>query len=52
MKNSPSISSTSNRCSPWLDLRIFLLTIWQVLTRRGVNQPGHVTMEKFAGSAL
>ena len=40
-----------DRCSPWLDLRIFLLTIWQVLTRRGVNQPGHVTMEEFAGSA-
>ena len=35
----------------WLDVRIFLLTISQVLTRRGVNRPGHVTTEEFAGSA-
>lgn len=35
-----------------LDTRILLSTIRQVVARRGVNQPGHATMEKFAGSAL
>jgi lipopolysaccharide/colanic/teichoic acid biosynthesis glycosyltransferase len=38
------------RCSLRLDARILFLTIWQVATRRGVNQPGHATMEEFSGS--
>jgi len=37
--------------SVWLDLRIFLLTIWKVLTREGINQPGQATTERFAGEA-
>ena len=38
------------RCSLTLDIRILLRTIWQVAARRGVNQPGHATMEEFSGS--
>jgi lipopolysaccharide/colanic/teichoic acid biosynthesis glycosyltransferase len=38
------------RRSLGLDVRILLLTIWQVVARRGVNQPGHATMEEFRGS--
>lgn len=33
-----------------LDLRILWRTIAQVLSRRGVSQPGHVTMEPFRGN--
>jgi sugar transferase EpsL len=32
-----------------LDTKIILLTIWKVLKRDGINQSGHVTMEKFTG---
>jgi len=38
------------RCSLALDIRILLRTIGQVAARRGVNQPGHATMEEFSGS--
>ena len=38
------------RCSLALDIRILFRTIWQVAARRGVNQPGHATMEEFSGS--
>ena len=38
------------RCSLLLDVRILFRTIWQVAARRGVNQPGHATMEEFSGS--
>jgi lipopolysaccharide/colanic/teichoic acid biosynthesis glycosyltransferase len=34
----------------WLDVRIFLLTIWKVVTREGINQPGHATAEEFMGT--
>jgi sugar transferase EpsL len=37
-------------CSLSLDVRILFLTILQVVSRRGVNQPGHATMEEFRGS--
>jgi len=33
-----------------LDLRILLLTVGAVLSRRGVSQPGSATMEKFRGN--
>jgi len=39
-----------DQCSCLLDARILFLTIWQVAARRGVNQPGHATMEEFSGS--
>ncbi len=34
----------------WLDMKILLLTIWKVLLREGISQPGHVTMEEFKGN--
>ena len=37
--------------SLWLDLRIIALTLWKILTREGISQPGHATMEEFWGSA-
>jgi sugar transferase EpsL len=36
--------------SLWLDARILLLTVWKVVTREGVNQPGRATTEHFAGN--
>ncbi len=33
-----------------LDLRIVALTVWRVITRQGINQPGQATMEEFAGT--
>ncbi len=34
-----------------LDVRILLRTVWMVLIRRGVNQPGQATTEYFNGNA-
>lgn len=34
----------------WLDMKILLLTLWKVLKREGISQPGHVTMEEFKGN--
>ena len=31
----------------WLDLKIILITIWKILKREGINQPGQTTMEEF-----
>jgi ubiquitin-protein ligase len=36
--------------SLWLDLKIILMTIWRILKREGINQPGQATMEEFMGS--
>jgi sugar transferase EpsL len=33
----------------WLDLRIIFLTIWKILKREGISQPGQATMEEFKG---
>jgi sugar transferase EpsL len=33
----------------WLDLRILLLTVWKILCREGISQPGSATMEEFKG---
>ena len=35
----------------WLDLKIITLTIWRILRREGISQPGQATMEEFVGSA-
>jgi lipopolysaccharide/colanic/teichoic acid biosynthesis glycosyltransferase/glycosyltransferase involved in cell wall biosynthesis len=35
--------------SVWLDLKIIVLTIWSVLRRRGISQPGMDTAEEFVG---
>jgi sugar transferase EpsL len=32
-----------------LDMKILLMTIWKILKREGINQPGQATMEKFKG---
>lgn len=34
----------------WLDMKILLMTIWRILKRQGINQPGQATMEEFMGS--
>lgn len=36
--------------SLWLDVKILLLTVWKVLKREGISQPGHATAEEFMGS--
>ena len=36
--------------SLWLGLKILAISVWKVLTREGISQPGHATMEKFRGS--
>lgn len=36
--------------SLWLDIKILLLTLWKVLTREGISQPGQATAEEFMGS--
>jgi lipopolysaccharide/colanic/teichoic acid biosynthesis glycosyltransferase len=36
--------------SLWLDIKIILLTVWKVLKREGISQPGHATAEEFLGS--
>jgi len=33
-----------------LDLKIILLTIWKVIRREGISQPGHATAEEFMGT--
>jgi lipopolysaccharide/colanic/teichoic acid biosynthesis glycosyltransferase/glycosyltransferase involved in cell wall biosynthesis len=37
------------QCSLALDLQILARTVWQVVARRGVSQPGHATAEAFTG---
>jgi lipopolysaccharide/colanic/teichoic acid biosynthesis glycosyltransferase len=32
-----------------LDIKIIILTIWKMLKREGINQPGQATMEEFKG---
>ncbi|MBM4331174.1 MAG: sugar transferase [Deltaproteobacteria bacterium] len=36
-----------NNRSLWLDLKIIAMTIWKILIREGINQPGQATMEEF-----
>lgn len=36
--------------SIWLDIKIILLTIWKIVSREGISQPGQATMEEFQGS--
>ena len=38
-------------CSFALDMRILALTMWSVIARRGVSQPGHATAQEFMGGA-
>jgi lipopolysaccharide/colanic/teichoic acid biosynthesis glycosyltransferase len=34
----------------WLDIRIFFITIWKVLSGEGISQPGRATMDEFMGN--
>jgi len=34
----------------WLDLKIIAMTIWKIIRREGINQPGQATAEEFKGS--
>jgi lipopolysaccharide/colanic/teichoic acid biosynthesis glycosyltransferase len=36
----------------WLDIKIILITIWKVLKREGISQPGHATVEYFKGDPV
>jgi sugar transferase EpsL len=36
--------------SLWLDLKIIALTIWKILKREGISQPGQATAKEFMGS--
>jgi lipopolysaccharide/colanic/teichoic acid biosynthesis glycosyltransferase len=38
--------------SLWLDVKILWLTVWQVLARKGISAPGHLTMPRFEGSSV
>jgi sugar transferase EpsL len=40
-----------DRLSPWLDAKVLALTVWNVLSREGISQPGHATAQEFMGSA-
>jgi sugar transferase EpsL len=33
-----------------LDIKILLMTLWKVIKREGISQPGHATAEEFMGS--
>jgi sugar transferase EpsL len=33
----------------WLDVKIMIMTVWKVLTREGISQPGKATAEEFMG---
>jgi sugar transferase EpsL len=34
----------------WLDIKILVITFWKVIKREGINQPGHISTEKFMGN--
>ncbi|WP_041454439.1 sugar transferase [Anaerolinea thermophila] len=34
----------------WLDVKILILTVWKVLRREGINQPGQATASEFDGT--
>jgi len=34
----------------WLDIKILFLTVWKVINREGISQPGHATSEEFMGN--
>lgn len=35
--------------SPWLDLKILALTLWKIVKREGINEPGQATAREFMG---
>lgn len=41
----------AEHCSLGLDLRILFLTVWKIVRREGISQPGHATTEYFKGKS-
>jgi len=39
-----------NNWSLWLDIKILFLTVWKVIKREGISQPGQATTEYFKGT--
>jgi sugar transferase EpsL len=39
-----------NNWSPWLDIKILAITLWKVISREGISQPGEATAAEFMGS--
>jgi lipopolysaccharide/colanic/teichoic acid biosynthesis glycosyltransferase len=37
--------------SLWLDVKIIAMTLWKIVTREGISQPGHATAQEFRGNA-
>jgi len=37
--------------SVWVDIKILAMTLWRVLSARGVTEPGHATASEFWGTA-
>jgi sugar transferase EpsL len=37
--------------SLWLDLKIIFMTVWKIVRRDGISQPGQATAEEFKGSS-
>lgn len=40
-----------DHASVWLDAKIIALTVWKIIQREGINQPGQATMQEFRGEA-
>lgn len=38
--------------SLFLDIKIIFMTIWKILKREGISQPGQATMEEFLGQGI
>lgn len=38
--------------SVWLDLKILVLTLWKVMKREGINEPGNATAREFMGTHM
>lgn len=38
--------------SLWVDMRIIFLTMWRIIKRNGISQPGQATMEEFMGKQV
>jgi lipopolysaccharide/colanic/teichoic acid biosynthesis glycosyltransferase len=36
----------------WLDLKVIALTLWKILKREGINEPGQATAREFMGGEL
>jgi lipopolysaccharide/colanic/teichoic acid biosynthesis glycosyltransferase len=36
--------------SVWLDIKILAITLWKVIRREGIDQPGYISSEEFMGS--